>query len=313
MNNGVLLAFLSYSAFALSDASVKLLEGTLDPFQVAFTGALLGLAVLPFIRRPEDRYGDVFATSRRDLWLLRAGAAMVGTVCSVIAFTTLPMPEAFVLIFLMPLFVTILSVLFLKEQVGPWRWTAVVLGFLGVLVVLRPGFRDLHGGHLAAFACGLASAASVVALRHARVSDKPISLFGSGLVGSLVGNGILMLPGLVLPDGRQIIFLLGYGLLAALGQMLLILAAQRAPASQIAPPQYSQMVWAVALSYLLFDQPVDVATFIGIAIIIGAGLLTWARERIRFTRMGTMWRGPFRAGGYSRPPAASPPPSYPES
>lgn len=279
--NGVLLAFLSYSAFSLSDASVKLLDGTINPFQLAFAGALLGFAVLPFVRGPGGRYSDIFRTSRRSLWLIRAAAMAISTVTSVIAFTCLPMPEAFALIFLMPLFVTIMSVFLLKEQVGWRRWSAVAIGFVGVLVVLRPGFRELHGGHFAALATGLSAAVSVVLYRLGGVGEKRISLYGAGLFGPLVVNGLLMLGDVRLPDSRQFAFILSYGLLAALGQVLLMLAAQAAPASRIAPPQYSQMLWAVALSYLLFHQTVDATTFVGIAIIIGAGLLTWARERVK--------------------------------
>jgi len=287
--NGVLLAFLSYAAFSFSDASIKLLEGTINSFQLAFFGALLGFAALPFVRRPGERYADLLRTSSRPLWLVRAAATAVSTVTSVIAFTRLPMPEAFALIFLMPLFITIMSVFLLKEEVGRWRWAAVVIGFLGVLVVLRPGFRELNGGHLAALAAGMASAVSVVMFRLVGPQEKRISLYGAGLFGPLVVNGLLMLGDLTPPSVWQIGFVLSYGLLAALGQALLMFAAQAAPASRIAPPQYSQMLWAVALSYLLFLEPVDAMTFVGIGIIIAAGLITWMRERIKLP----VWRRRF--------------------
>ncbi|RZJ83066.1 MAG: hypothetical protein EOO64_06800 [Massilia sp.] len=111
--------------------------------------------------------------------------------------------------------------------------------------------------------------------------EKRISLFGAGLLGALVLNGILMLPSWITPDLLQIAYLLVYGLLMALGQVLIMLAVQYAPASQIAVPQYSQMIWALMFSYLVFHQPVDAMSFLGIGLIIVAGLLTWARERIK--------------------------------
>ncbi|MCC2978007.1 DMT family transporter [Sphingomonas sp. PL-96] len=277
----LLIAFLSYAAFAISDASVKLVEGRINPFEAAFVGALLGFAALPFIRKPDERLGDLLRTTNRPLWLLRAGASAACTVCSVIAFTRLPMPEAFALIFLMPLFVTLLSVVFLKEIVGPWRWAAVVLGFVGVLIVLRPGLRAIGPGHVAALAAGFTSALSIISFRLASPQEKRMSLFGAGLIGPLLVNGVLMLPAFTVPALADLVLLASYGLLAAAGQALLMTATLRLPASQVAPPQYSQMIWAVLFSYCLFRQPVDAATFLGIAVIVLAGLLTWLRERVR--------------------------------
>lgn len=280
---GVPLAFLAYAAFAFSDASVRLLEGAFSPFQVTFTGALLGLVALPFVRTPGDRLLDVFSATRRSLWLARAIGSSISGLSSVVAFTRLPMPEAFALIFLMPMLVTLLSMLFLKEQVGAWRWAAVAIGFVGVLMVLRPGLRAFDLGHGAAMLCALSSAIVIVLFRAGGAGEKRVSMLGAGLIGPLVINGaaLLWLQAFRWPDGAEMVLLAGYGLLAILGQALLMLAAQRVAVSRIAPPQYSQMIWAVALSYTVFHQSVDLPTFAGIAVIIGAGLLTWAREQIR--------------------------------
>ncbi|MGA1798847.1 DMT family transporter [Sphingomonas sp. 4RDLI-65] len=280
---GVPLAFLAYAAFAFSDASVRLLDGALSPFQLTFTGALLGLVALPFVRTPGDRMRDVFSATRRSLWLARAIGSSISTISSVVAFTRLPMPEAFALIFLMPLLVTLLSMLFLHEQIGRFRWAAVGIGFVGVLMVLRPGLRAFHLGHAAALTCALSSAIVIVLFRAGGAGEKRISMLGAGLVGPLVINGALLiwLQAFRWPDGHEMLLLASYGLLAILGQALLMLAAQRVEVSRIAPPQYSQMIWAVGLSYLVFHQHVDAPTFAGIAVIIGAGLLTWAREQVR--------------------------------
>jgi S-adenosylmethionine uptake transporter len=188
------------------------------------------------------------------------------------------MAEAFALIFLLPIFVTILSVLVLGEQVGWRRWSAVVAGFIGVLVVLRPGFRVLGIGHLAAIICGLSGAISMIALRMAGPHEKRVTLYGAGMIGSLLFAGLLMLADFSWPDLTQWLLLLGYGLLAALASVLLMLATQRAPANHVAPTQYSQMLWAVLLGYVLFHDRLDWPMAIGIAIILGAGLFTFVRE-----------------------------------
>jgi S-adenosylmethionine uptake transporter len=278
MFRGVLLGFACFAAYACSDASVKLLEGSLPAYEAVFFGAVLGLAALPFIRKPGDRWHEVFVAKKPGLWLLRAAAGAASNVGAVIAFTALPMAEAFALIFLLPIFVTILSVVFLKEHVGWRRWSAVIAGFVGVLVVLRPGFRALGAGHMAAMACGLAGALSMIALRLAGPHEKRITLYGAGVVGPLLVGGVMMLKDFLWPTWHQWLLLLGYGLLAALAAVLLMFATQRAPANRIAPTQYSQMLWAIFFGYVLFHDRLDWPMLIGIAIILGAGLFTFVRE-----------------------------------
>ena len=278
MFKGVLLGFMAFAAYALSDAFVKLLQGSLPAYEAVFFGAVLGLSALPFIKHADARWHQVLIAQRQGLWLVRAIASAVGSTAAVIAFTALPMAEAFALIFLLPIFVTILSVLVLKEPVGWRRWSAVVAGFIGVLVVLRPGFRVLGPGHLAAIICGFAGAVSMIALRLAGPHERRITLYGAGMIGPILLTGVLMLPQFRWPDFTQWLFLLGYGLLAALAAVLLMLATQRAPANHVAPTQYSQMLWAVLLGYVLFDDRLDWPMAIGIAIILGAGLFTFIRE-----------------------------------
>jgi len=278
MFKGVLLGFLAFAAFALSDAFVKSLRGSLPAYEAVFFGAVLGLTALPFIKGRDDRWPEVVLAQRQGLWLVRAAASAIGSIAAVVAFTALPMAEAFALIFLLPIFVTILSVLVLKEHVGWRRWSAVVAGFVGVLVVLRPGFRVLGIGHLAAIICGLAGAISMIALRMAGPHEKRVTLYGAGMIGSMLFAGSLMLSDFRWPGLAQWLLLLGYGLLAALGSVLLMLATRLAPANHVAPTQYSQMLWAVLLGYVLFHDRLDWPMAAGIAIILGAGLFTFVRE-----------------------------------
>jgi drug/metabolite transporter (DMT)-like permease len=280
---GVLFGFAAFAVFALSDASVKLIRGKLPPYESAFFGAVCGLLVLPFLLRPGDRWSDVFVTSNRTLWLARFLALPVSVIGSVTAFSHLSMAEAFVLIFLLPAFVTLMSVFFLKEQVGFRRWSAVATGFLGVLIVLRPGFRQLGIGHFGAVFAGLGGAISVVCFRAVGAKEKRVSLLGAGTLGGVMVCGLLTAPHFVVPTGPQWGELAGYGLLAAAANLMIMYAALLAPATLIGPTQYSQMLWAILLGYLLFDDRVDVPMLVGIVLIIGSGLLTLMRERIRGT------------------------------
>ncbi|MEJ5155168.1 DMT family transporter [Gluconobacter wancherniae] len=282
---GMTLAFSSFAAFSVSDACSKLLGGKLDPFEVAFSGGVFGFLLLPFIRKKHETYMDIFSTGQPGMWILRAVATFVATAASVKAFMLLPMPEALSLMFLMPLFVTILSVGLLKERVNGWAWVSVVLGFVGVLIVLRPGARELHFGHLCALVAALANAVGVIAYRLAGPDSARLSLFGSSLFGPLIGDGALMFTHATWPHGFSIWFcLFGYGFLAALGQLLMMMATALAPANRVALPQYSQMLWAVVFSYFLFHQPLDGWTFAGIVVVTASGVINWIRQHLRYER-----------------------------
>ncbi|MGI4746428.1 MAG: DMT family transporter [Janthinobacterium lividum] len=283
-SRGVLLAFIAFVAYSLSDASVKVLAGSIPPFELVFLGASLGLLAVPMVKGADERWSDLLRCKSRLMWCLRAIAAVAGSVFSVIAFTKLSMAEAMALLFLMPAFVTILSVIFLKEPVGWRRWSAVLVGFLGVLIVLRPGLQPFTMGHLAAILGALSAAVTIVILRALGPTEKRISLYGAGLIGPIVASFLFAAPHLVMPTPHQWMFVLGYGLLAAAGNVLLQLASEHAPASQVAPAQYSQMLWAVALDALLFGIGVDLPMILGSIVIIGAGLFTLEREKIRKPR-----------------------------
>ncbi|HCH0556761.1 DMT family transporter [Pseudoxanthomonas winnipegensis] len=277
MFKGVLLGFACYAAYAISDAFVKLLDGSLPSYEVVFFGALLMLVAVPFLKKPQDRWREVVVARKPAIWLLRAFCGAAGNLTSVIAFTHLPMAEAFALIFLMPIFVTVLSVLLLREEVHWRRWTAVAVGFIGVLVVLRPGFRQLSQGHVAAILCGLTGAVSVISLRMAGPEEKRVTLYGAGVLGPLVAGGILMLPHFVWPSAAQWGLIAGYGLLAGLAAILMMYSTRLAPVSAVAPTQYSQMLWAIGFGAWLFHSRVDAVTWIGIALILASGLVTFIR------------------------------------
>ncbi|PYE87875.1 DMT family transporter [Phyllobacterium leguminum] len=281
MLQGIILAFAAYAAFAFSDACVKALDGTLSPYEVVFFGAVFGLVALPFMKRGDEKWRDIFITQNKPMWLLRTLMAAACVLGSVVAFTHLSMAEAFALIFLLPAFVTILSVVFLKEQVGWRRWSAVGIGFIGVLIVLRPGFRELSIGHLAAFIAGFTAAVGIVIMRVMGNREKRITLYSSGLIGPIVISGLLMATDYAHPTAQQWLYLAGYGLLAALASILLMLAAQRAPASAIASPQYSQMIWAILFGYFIFHDTIDLPMLIGIVLIIASGFFTFIREKKR--------------------------------
>jgi len=287
MIKGVALGFLAFSLFSWGDASIKALAGGPSVFEIGFFATLFAVAIIiPFGRPSGERWRDIFRMNHPRLVMVRTGAGVLAGVCGVIAFTTLPFAEAYALIFLSPTIVTVLSIAFLGERVGWRRWLAVVIGFTGVVVIVRPGFRELLPGHLAALAVSLCAATTVLVLRQIGRTEKRTSLVGVVLVGALVFNGVLMLPRFTLPSAGELTVLATAGFLGALGHLGLMAATRHAPANQVAPTQYVQMAWAVVIGWILYAETPDGFTMAGVGLIAFSGLFTIIREE----RVAGLWR-----------------------
>ncbi|MER9055833.1 DMT family transporter [Mesorhizobium sp. M0213] len=291
MPNGILLALIAYASYSCSDAVVKSLGGQFNVFEIGFFSTLFAGGFLLFARPPGERWRDFWHTTRPWAVQARAWAGIASGVLSVYAFTTIPLAEVYALIFLAPLFVTILATLVLKEKVGPWRWLAVVAGFAGVMLVVRPGFRELHLGHLAAFIIAFLAAANVILMRSLAAQEKRTTMLGVLIGYGLFFNGVgAAATSFSLPDGRQWAWLVLAGAFTAGGQLLHLLAVKYAPANRIAPTHYSQIVWAVLLGALFFREYPDFLSLVGLAVVGGSGLLTMVREEVR---LGTVRWNPF--------------------
>ena len=291
MTNGILLALIAYASYSGSDAVVKSLGGQFTVFEIGFFTTLFAGFFLFFTRPNGERWRDFWRTGRPWAVQARAWSGIASGVLSVYAFTTIPLAESYALIFLAPLCVTLLSTVILKEKVGPWRWLAVVAGFAGVMLVVRPGFRELHLGHLAAFGVAFLAATSVILMRSLAQQEKRTTMLGVLIGYGLFFNGIgAAATSFTLPDARQLAWLVLSGAFTACGQLLQLLAVKYAPANRVAPTHYSQIVWAVIIGALIFDEQPDIVSVVGLAIIAGSGLLTVARERIR---LGTARWNPF--------------------
>lgn len=291
MKNAVLLALLAYAIWAWGDALVKSLGGGLPVFEIVFFVSVF--AAIPILmRRPrEERWRDFWQMKRPWAVQLRAAAGVVAGFCGAYAFTTIPLAEAYALIFLSPFFITVLSVLILKESVGPWRWFAVVAGFAGVLLVVRPGFRELSLGHLAALGVAFLFALSLILLRSLASQEKYTTLFGVGMLYNLVAYGVATAAiGFTVPDPSQMLRLALVGACSAAGQILLLYVSRIAPANLIAPTHYSQIAWAVLLGAVFFSEYPDALALTGLFVLACAGLLTVMRERLK---LGTVRWNPF--------------------
>lgn len=290
MNSGIVLALLAYAIYAWGDGLIKAVGGHLSIFEIGFFNVLFA-AVFLFFLRPEGETWRGFWRMRRP-WAVHARAisGLVAGVLGVYAFTTIPLAEVYAIIFLAPLFVTLLSIVVLKEHVGPWRWFAVAAGFAGVLLVVRPGLRALEPGHLAALAVSFLGAVTIILMR-SLATERQTTMLGVLVAYALLFNGAAAAAtGLALPSWGVLGLLVLSGLCTALGHRLQLLATRASPANQIAPTHYSQIVWAAVIGAAFFREYPDGLTVLGLGVVAGSGLLTLARERIR---LGTVRWNPF--------------------
>ncbi|MBO6900309.1 MAG: DMT family transporter [Rhizobiaceae bacterium] len=292
MKNGILLALFGYATFAWSDAAIKALGGEMSIFQIGFSQLVIAGSLLVLLTRPEGAGWLDFWRMNHPLPVqARAIIGLVAGVTGVYAFTTIPLAEVYALAFLSPLFVTILSMVLLKEQIGPWRWAAVIVGFLGVLVVVRPGFRALEIGHGAALMMAVLGACSIILQRSLAERERTTTILGYLILYAVLFNGAATtVTGFKAPQLDEAAILLVAGAGAAAGHMFLMRAIRLAPVNQLAPTHYSQIAWAVLLGALLFDEQPDIWSVTGLAVIAFSGLLTVARERVR---LGTARWNPF--------------------
>ena len=206
-----------------------------------------------------------------------AGRTVAGLTTMAISFAAvilLPLAESTTLQFTVPIFATVLGAVLLGEPTGSRRWAAVLAGFVGVLIVVRPGFRELQLGHLAALACAFFTAANTIVLRSLSPREHRMSIFATVTLYGLILNAVgMVIWGSTLPSWPQVAMLAFIGTLGGLGHLTFIGATKLAPANQVAPAQYTQMLWALALGAAFYGEYLNVVGLAGLVIMIGAGIL----------------------------------------
>ncbi len=278
MIKGVLFGFLTYALFSCADASVKAMGGRLPVFEIAFFITLASFSTFGFARSKSERWRDVFRLNRPHLVFLRAICGTAGGIFAFYAFTTIPFAEAYSVLFTMPLFATLLAIPVLGEKVGWRRSLAVATGLVGVLLVVRPGFHQLHLGHLSALASAVCASVAIITLRNIGPTEKRISLLAVLYSVALTVNGVLMIHQFRVPDLPEIGLIIFAGIAGGFGQISMLAATRRAPANRITPTQYSQIIWAIILGATVFGEFPDGVAFVGMALVVASGLFTFLRE-----------------------------------
>jgi len=278
MLKGIALAFLTYALYSWNDAIVKGLGPELPVPEIVFFGTLAQSVVILLLRPRGERWRDMFRMNHPKRVLLRMVCGIAAGLLGTFAFTTIPLAEVYALMFLAPILVTLLSLFILGEPVGWRRLSAVAVGFVGMLLVVKPGFRELHLGHLAAAGVAVVGAISMIIMRMIGHSERRVSLVGVVMTGALVVSAILTIPVFRLPSLSALLHIMAIGVFGGISQLTILAATRAAPANRVAPAQYSQIAWAVVLGSTFFAEFPDSLSLAGIVLIGLSGLFTLLRE-----------------------------------
>ncbi|HEX7966743.1 MAG TPA: DMT family transporter [Stellaceae bacterium] len=272
------LVLLAVALFSVMDALSKILAAAYDPIEVVWGRYLAILAMLAPMMLRDPR---LLATRRFKLQLVRAVTVLGAALFFIAGLARLPIADATAIAFASPLLVTALSIPLLGERVGARRWSAVGVGFLGVLIVVRPGSGGVGAAALLPLASALCWAVSLVVTRRMRGGDRPLTtLFYSTVVGFVLSGAALPLVWHAPTAGAWLLMVL-MGILSAAGQYLLIAGLARGDASLLAPFSYSQMIWSTLTGYFVFGTVPTAWTWCGAAIIVTSGIYIAHRERLR--------------------------------
>ena len=276
---GVAFALTGFAVFATHDAVIKFLGADYAPIQILFFSVLMSFPLATLMLMSDNRPGTLRPV--HPWWIsLRTVAAMLTGVSAFYAFSVLPLAQVYAFIFAAPLLITVLSIPILGEKVGVHRWVAVVLGLTGVLIVLRPGTEPLTLGHIAGLTAATGSAFSSVVTRKIGAEERSAVMMLYPMMANVVVMGAI-LPLVYVPMPIAHLGLLAVvSLLGFTGALALIRAYRSGDAAIIAPMQYSQIIWAALLGALVFGETPDRFTWIGVGVIVLAGVYVVLRESI---------------------------------
>jgi drug/metabolite transporter (DMT)-like permease len=279
---GMLAALGAFLMFTVMNVCAKLLAVRHSVIEIAFYRNVIAFIPFLFI---------AFVLGRREILVIHSkprlviGRAVFGTVSLTLtfyAYSLMPMADTTAFLFTSSLFVPILGIIFLGERVGIYRWSAIVVGFIGVLVMIRPtGAVNALGVTVAMLAAGIQAGLQII-LRHLGKFERPESVtFYFFLIGIVVTA--IPLPFIaVRPVASELPLLLGVGLTGAAAQFLLSTAFSNAPATIVTVFNYSGIVWATAFGWLIWNEWPLPMVFLGGTIVIAANLLIiWRESRLR--------------------------------
>ena len=264
------------------DTIAKYLSSELSFFQITwaryFFTVFWTLPFMFFFFRKNLRWSE-----NPKLQILRGLSLFSANICFFYSISVISMAKALTLAFVAPLVTTAISPFFLNEKVGLRRWAAVLVGFIGCLVVIRPGFLEFNLATIAAVVTGCFYGIYVVITRKLHSTDNPLlTLLLTGIVGAIIASFLVPVVW-INPTFTQWSWLALMGIFACLGHILLILSLRYADASKLAPFGYFEIITNIILGYYFFSDFPDKWTFLGLSIIISSGIYIFRREMLKKT------------------------------
>ena len=273
----ILLNASAWMIVPVMDAFAKYLSSSMDVLQITwaryFFTVIFTLTLMILFYRE-----SLVWTKKPALQLIRGLIFVFSTYLFFYAISEISLPKALTLAFVAPICVTALSPFFLNEKVGVKRWMAVSLGFLGTLIVIRPGFIEFNLATFAALGNGICYGFYLILTRKLSTSDNSLlTLLFSGVVGTIIIS--LFLPSVwVNPTPNQWIMMAIIGFIASVAHLFLILSLKYADASKLAPLGYTEIITNILISYYFFKELPDNWTYLGLFIIVLSGLYISKRE-----------------------------------
>ena len=294
---GMVCLTVGIAVFSIQDLIIKLLSGDYPLHQAMVIRSVTAVQLLLLLVVLDG--GVRSLASRRPGLLIVRGLIMFSAYMSYyLGLAALPIATSVALYFTAPLFITMLSVLALGETVGPRRWAAVTVGFVGVVIMVRPGSQFFEWASLFPLFSGLAYAVSQIITRKLGEVERAttmtfygngVFLMGAVLLAAIFGTGdvatqehpsiAFLVRGWVWPSTLDFMLMMACGVVAAAGLTLLTQAYRVAPANTVAPFEYSALIWATIYGWLFWHEFPAATTWLGMAIIVGAGLYVLYRER----------------------------------
>ena len=259
-----------FAKYLSSDLPVLQITWARYFFTVAFT-----LPIMFFFFRK-----NLVWTDKPKLQLIRGLILLTANVCFFYSISIISLAKALTLAFIAPLIVTAFSPIFLGEKVGFKRWSAVIIGFIGSMVVIRPGFVEINLASLAALGTGVMYGFYLIITRKLSSSDNPLlTLLLTGVVGAIIISFVMPFVW-IKPTLNQWSMMAAIGIFACVGHLFIILSLKYADASKLAPFSYFEIVTNIIIGYYFFSDFPDKWTFLGLFIIILSGIYISRRENI---------------------------------
>jgi drug/metabolite transporter (DMT)-like permease len=276
---GILYMVGATIVFSASSACSKWLVASYPAGEVLFTRSVVSLATLALFILPTTGMA-VFRTDRLRHHVLRSFSQFVSQSCLIIAFSLMPLAGAIAINFSAPLFATLASIVLLKERVGMARWTVLLVGFLGVLIVTNPGAGAFQVGALFALTNAILYGTVTAAVRGMTATESAATLTLYQLL-LITGFFALVAPfGFIMPTWNHWGLIVFNGVANAVGQYWWTKSLHLGPASAIAPFFYLSLVWAVVIGFMVWGDVPTIGLLIGSAIVVASGLfLLWREAR----------------------------------